>query len=122
MYKQYSSIHDRTVYSTVHVLYVYQYSTVYCTVLYSVHSPIIINQHFYFDELANLKVLQTNKPHMAAEIDKWIEISRDCKYLPENDLKVLKLLILQNFVDRKCFFITRHECILLLSIPNQCFY
>ncbi|RDD47410.1 Serine/threonine-protein phosphatase 6 catalytic subunit [Trichoplax sp. H2] len=26
---------------------------------------------------------------MATEIDKWIEISRDCKYLPENDLKKL---------------------------------
>lgn len=39
---------------------------------------------------------------MATEIDKWIEISRDCKYLPENDLKVLKLLALINTLDKMC--------------------
>lgn len=26
---------------------------------------------------------------MAADLEKWIEIARDCKYLPENDLKQL---------------------------------
>lgn len=24
-----------------------------------------------------------------AELDKWIEITKQCKYLPENDLKLL---------------------------------
>ena len=24
-----------------------------------------------------------------AEIDKWVEIAKQCKYLPENDLKVM---------------------------------
>ena len=24
-----------------------------------------------------------------ADLDKWIEISKECKYLPENDLKIL---------------------------------
>jgi hypothetical protein len=24
-----------------------------------------------------------------ADIDKWIDIARECKYLPENDLKVI---------------------------------
>lgn len=25
-----------------------------------------------------------------ADIEKWIEIAKECKYLPENDLKVIK--------------------------------
>jgi hypothetical protein len=27
-----------------------------------------------------------------ADIDKWIDIARECKYLPENDLKVISSL------------------------------
>ena len=28
-----------------------------------------------------------------AEIDKWIEIAKECNYLPENDLKVCVALL-----------------------------
>jgi hypothetical protein len=26
---------------------------------------------------------------MVADVDQWIDIAKECKYLPENDLKVL---------------------------------
>ena len=26
---------------------------------------------------------------MVGDVDKWIEIARECKYLPENDMKVM---------------------------------
>jgi hypothetical protein len=28
-----------------------------------------------------------------ADIDKWIDIAKECKYLPENDLKVISCCI-----------------------------
>lgn len=33
-----------------------------------------------------------------SDVDKWIDIAKDCKYLPENDLKVLSpsVLIVDN--------------------------
>ena len=30
------------------------------------------------------------------DVDQWIEIAKDCKYLPENDLKVLKKYDIKN--------------------------
>lgn len=36
--------------------------------------------------LLNFK--NTSKNTMAIDVDRWIEIAKDCKYLPENDLKV----------------------------------
>ena len=30
------------------------------------------------------------------DVDQWIEIAKDCKYLPENDLKVLRNYYIKN--------------------------
>ena len=46
---------------------------------------------------------------MAIDVDKWIEIAKECKYLPETDLKVL-LFRLYSFV---CFDICRLQIALL---------
>lgn len=39
-----------------------------------------------------------------AELDKWIEISKECKYLPENDLKLLCEIVCDLLVRIKKIF------------------
>lgn len=39
-----------------------------------------------------------------AELDKWIEIAKECKYLPENDLKVLCDIVCDLLVRFYIFF------------------
>jgi hypothetical protein len=33
-------------------------------------------------------IKKKEKKGMLADVDKWIDIARECKYLPENDMKV----------------------------------
>ena len=35
------------------------------------------------------------------DVDQWIEIAKDCKYLPENDLKVIFNSEIQNITEQK---------------------
>ena len=37
-----------------------------------------------------------NQVHKMADLDRWIEIAKECKYLPEHDLKVF-------YSNLKCF-------------------
>lgn len=40
-----------------------------------------------------------------ADIDKWIEIAKQCKYLPENDLKVnISVLKRKRYNAPMCYF------------------
>ena len=44
------------------------------------------------------------------DVDQWIEIAKDCKYLPENDLKVIFNSEIEN--------ITRPTVMYFISLPN----
>ena len=44
------------------------------------------------------------------DVDQWIEIAKDCKYLPENDLKVIFNSEIQH--------ITRPSVMCFISLPN----
>ena len=44
------------------------------------------------------------------DVDQWIEIAKDCKYLPENDLKVIFNSEIQN--------IARPSVMYFISLPN----
>jgi len=37
-----------------------------------------------------------------AEIDRWIEITKECNYLPENDLKVKYMTVLNAYLTIEC--------------------
>ena len=47
------------------------------------------------------------------DVDQWIEIAKDCKYLPENDLKVIFNSEIEN-ITRHVFPIVAYLLIILL--------
>ena len=50
------------------------------------------------------------------DVDQWIEIAKDCKYLPENDLKVLIIII--TFM----IFQLKIQTNFYIDIPTPCFF
>ena len=47
------------------------------------------------------------------DVDRWIEIAKDCKYLPENDLKVtLNFIVLTAVRLVRAWRETNHSCIM----------
>ena len=46
--------------------------------------------------------IETDKYYFSkmSDVDQWIEVAKQCKYLPENDLKVMiELFFLMNSID-----------------------
>lgn len=54
-----------------------------------------------------------------ADVDRWIDIAKECEYLPENDLKVL-IIVIDTLIcvhfKRLLFFIVYFERVLLQKL------
>ena len=50
------------------------------------------------------------------DVDQWIEIAKDCKYLPENDLKVIFNNEIENM--NNMYFVSLPKLLIILLISE----
>ena len=56
------------------------------------------------------------------DVDQWIEIAKDCKYLPENDLKVIFNSEIENITRPTVIFISLPNLLIILLISEIMWY